>query len=159
MITSNVLPNSKGKNTDELNISKKNVKSLFKVLVSTFITNFLFFLRKVSNAVKPTRKNASVLNIKGAPSIAPTPISLAVSLAPKNIATAGNIVSGNAVPTAAKMLPTTACDILNLRPKTSILLVKPSAESNIMNKLTINKNIDKIIMSDYVVSKRSNTIP
>jgi len=49
--------------------------------------------------------------------------------------------------------------MLNLRPKTSILLVKPSAESNIMNKLTNNKNIDRIIMSDYVVSKSSNAIP
>ena len=140
-----VLPNSKGKNTEELNISKKKVKSLFKVLVSTFITNFLFFLRKVIKAVSPTKKNASVLNIKGAPSIAPTPISLAVSLAPKNIATAGNIVSGKAVPIAVKILPTTACDILNFLPKTSILLVNPSAESNIMTKFTTNKNIDRII--------------
>ena len=53
----------------------------------------------------PISGNARVDSIKGAPKIAPTPISCPAFSAKNRTAIIGRIVSGRAVPTAASTLP------------------------------------------------------
>ncbi len=58
-------------------MGKKKIRSLLVEWVSTLISNFRLFFIYDTNTVMPTRKNASVDSINGAPSIAPTPMSFA----------------------------------------------------------------------------------
>ena len=80
----------------------------------------------------PTTPKASVLNIKGAPNIAPIPTSVAVPVGAKRIAMRGTIVSGNAVPTAARTLPTAPSERFSFLPSHSIPLVNIFAPARIV---------------------------
>ena len=95
----------------------------------------LNFVKKTT--AKPDTKNANVDSKKGEPKTAPKAISLPMFTSCPNttapiIATSGTIVSGSAVPTAAKILPTTPSSSLYSLPKFSIAFVK------IMQSNTIN---------------------
>ena len=70
-------------------------------------------------------------SIKGAPNIAPIPISSPALSLKNKIAIIGNILSGKAVPTAAKTLPVKFFDKSNLSPIYSILFVNNSAATSI----------------------------
>ena len=81
---------------------------------------------------RPVTNMASVASMNGAPRMAPTPISCAGDWprrrAPANrIATSGIIVSGSAVPTAARTLPTAPSARFSLWPNHSMPLVNSSA--------------------------------
>src|SRR5829696_4363998 len=89
---------------------------------------------------------ASVESRKGAPRIAPIPISPAAALpepassAPR-MATSGIMVSGNAVPTAASMLPTAPAPSCNRSPIISTAFVKRTAAPSIAARENINSRI------------------
>jgi hypothetical protein len=91
---------------------------------------------------------ASVASRKGAPRIAPIPISPAAappepkSKAPK-IATNGIMVSGNAVPTAASTLPTAPAPRFSRSPMISTALVKRIAAPSIAARDRTNSIIVK----------------
>ena len=65
--------------------------------------------------------------MNGAPRMAPTPTSLDASPVANRIAMIGIIVSGRAVPTAARTDPTAPSARFSFRPNHSMLLVKSSA--------------------------------
>jgi len=72
--------------------------------------------------------------MKGAPRIAPTPISSASGVFVNRIATMGMSVSGVAVPSAARMLPVAPSLMRSLMPSHSIPFVKTSAPARIRTK-------------------------
>src|SRR3972149_6951725 len=82
------------------------------------------------------RNIVSVDSMSGAPRIAPTPTSSRTSsvLAVERIATIGTMVSGRAVPTAAKMEPVMPSEILSRSPRCSRALVKISAPIRITSR-------------------------
>jgi hypothetical protein len=82
----------------------------------------------------PTTPKARVLSIKGAPRIAPMPTSWAFPPGPNKMAITGTIVSGIAVPTAARTLPTAPSERFSLFPSHSIPLVKILAPARIVSK-------------------------
>ena len=85
---------------------------------------------------------ARVESMNGAPRMAPTPTSsLTCAEEPPKIATSGTIVSGRAVPTAAKMLPVTPSENLSLAPSDSMALVNISAATT----MTTSQNTRSII--------------
>src|SRR5687768_3105962 len=91
---------------------------------------------------------ASVASRKGAPRIAPIPISpVAALLVPRSklpkIATSGIMVSGNAVPTAASTLPTAPAPRFSRSPMISTALVKRIAAPSIAARDTTNSIIVK----------------
>ena len=110
------------------------------------ITSVLFFMADIIKTVTPTIKNANVESKKGEPSTAPLPISFPrltsepVTKAPKT-AIKGSIVSGNAVPKAAKILPNAPSLILKYFPRFSTAFVNISQKNVIKNN---NINVDKI---------------
>ena len=75
------------------------------------------------------RNMVSVESMSGAPMIAPTPTSSRTCWVPAlvRIATTGTMVSGSAVPTAAKIEPVTPSEIFRRSPRCSRALVKVSA--------------------------------
>ena len=86
--------------------------------------------------VSPINGKANVDNIKGAPSIAPIPISLPLLSWKNSIAITGNIDSGKAVPTAASILPVKFFDRSKASPTNSTLLVNNSAAKSITKSPT-----------------------
>src|SRR6476659_7544349 len=75
----------------------------------------------------PVTNMASVESMNGAPRIAPTPTSFDDSPVATRIAMIGIIVSGSAVPTAARTDPTAPSASSSLRPNHSMPLVNSSA--------------------------------
>ncbi len=75
----------------------------------------------------PVTNMASVDSMNGAPRIAPTPTSCDDSPVANRIAMIGIIVSGSAVPTAARTDPTAPSASSSLRPTHSMPLVNSSA--------------------------------
>src|SRR3954452_8694098 len=99
-----------------------------RTVVSTTIR--VAVARRLRAAMTPTPVTniASVESMNGAPRIAPTPTSLVASPPPPNtIAMIGIIVSGRAVPTAARTDPTAPSASSSFRPNHSMPLVKSSA--------------------------------
>lgn len=92
----------------------------------------------------PIKKIDRVDSIKGAPRIAPTPISSLWldKLFPEMMARSGTMVSGSAVPTAANSEPVTPCERRSLWPRCSSALVKISAA---MRMMTREKNLSNRI--------------
>ncbi|OOO01266.1 MAG: hypothetical protein USCGTAYLOR_02535 [Chromatiales bacterium USCg_Taylor] len=84
-----------------------------------------------ASTATPVTNIAAVESMKGAPRIAPIPTSSATSVPTKMIAMIGIIVSGSAVPTAARTLPTMPWPSPSLRPNHSIAFVNSSAPSRI----------------------------
>ena len=82
----------------------------------------------------PDTNIASVDSMKGAPRIAPMPISLLESPLAMRIATMGIIVSGSAVPTAASTEPTAPSASWSLCPTHSMPFVKSSAPARMRTK-------------------------
>src|SRR5512138_2217689 len=72
--------------------------------------------------------------MNGAPRIAPTPISSECAPAVKMIATIGIIVSGSAVPTAARTEPTAPSASPSFRPNHSMPFVNSSAPARMTTK-------------------------
>jgi hypothetical protein len=72
----------------------------------------------------PVANIAMVPSINEAPNIAPVPTSYPACPVTKKMAIRGMMVSGNAVPIAANMEPTTPSESLNLRPTHSTPFVK-----------------------------------
>ena len=94
------------------------------------VSSLLFNFDKI-NIVTPTAKNAKVDNKNGEPKTAPFPMSFPRLISepamyePKT-AIKGSIVSGKAVPTAAKILPKAPSCILKYFPKCSTAFVNIS---------------------------------
>lgn len=90
-------------------------------------------------------KNVMVESIKGEPRAAPAPISAPFSILPvkkpPTIATKGTIVSGSAVPIAAKTEPTAHSPIFKTLPKCSIAFVKRVQENSIKRKNIVDTTI------------------
>src|SRR5919112_3048854 len=98
-------------------------------------------------AESPTRKKASVASKNGAPRIAPTPISPAAAapvptMTAPSMATMGIIVSGSAVPTAARRLPTAPWPRFRRSPMISTAFVKSAAAPSIAASATMSSIID-----------------
>src|SRR5262245_63769401 len=86
----------------------------------------------------PVMNMASVESMNGAPRIAPTPTPCEASEpAPVTMAMIGIIVSGSAVPTAARTEPTAPSASSSLRPNHSIPLVNSSAPARITRNARI----------------------
>ncbi len=84
--------------------------------------------RRKARTPMPVTNMASVESMNGAPRMAPTPTSLVEAPpSPKPIAMIGIIVSGRAVPTAARTEPTAPWASSSLRPNHSMPLVNSSA--------------------------------
>src|SRR5919204_139994 len=86
--------------------------------------------------VSPSTNIARVVSIKGAPRMTPSPISFPDPW-PIRIATSGRIVSGNAVPMAARTLPTTPSESPNDSPTHSTPFVNSSAPPRITGRATM----------------------
>src|SRR4051812_15726639 len=85
-----------------------------------------------ASTATPVTNIASVASMKGAPRIAPTPIPCdAEDPAPERMAMIGIIVSGSAVPTAARTDPTAPSASSSFRPNHSMPFVKSSAPARI----------------------------
>jgi len=101
-------PETKAATTASAYASKKTDRSrLVWVLSKSIVAPSSRLSEKVMTAT-PTRNIAIVLSMKGAPSIAPTATSLPAVLPdrrPRAMAITGIMVSGRAVPTAARTLP------------------------------------------------------
>ena len=80
----------------------------------------------------PVTNMASVASMNGAPRIAPTPISSEAPPPANRMAMIGIIVSGSAVPTAARTDPTAPSARPSLRPNHSMPLVNSSAPARMM---------------------------
>ncbi len=93
--------------------------------------------RRNAMAAMPMTNSAMVESIRGAPTIAPRPTAVwaAAESRPVSRATAGINVSGKAVPTAARTLPTAASAICNRWPAHSTPLVKSSEPTRMIAKL------------------------
>jgi hypothetical protein len=76
--------------------------------------------------------------MNGAPRIAPSPISSPWALLPRKMAIIGMIVSGIAVPTAAKMLPVAVSASPSLRPSHSMPFVNTSQLSRMTRRDAIS---------------------
>jgi hypothetical protein len=85
--------------------------------------------RRLRNAMTPmpVTNMASVESMNGAPRMAPIPTACDASPVANRIAMIGIIVSGRAVPTAARTDPTAPSARLSLRPTHSIPFVNSSA--------------------------------
>ena len=126
---------------------RKNTMSRLAVLLS--ITRSVpFSLRpRKPKMPAPTTNMASVARRKGAPRIAPTPISPAAELAlsparaAPTRATTGIMVSGRAVPTAASTLPTAPDPRFSRSPSISIALVNRKAAPSIAARATTSCKI------------------
>ena len=90
-------------------------------------------LRKPRTA-SPVTHIASVPSMNGAPSTAPTPTSVDAWPLPKTMAMNGIVVSGRAVPTAARTEPTAPSARSSLRPNHSIPFVNSSAPARMTTK-------------------------
>ena len=93
--------------------------------------------REISTAT-PVTNIASVASMNGAPRIAPIPISSEWP-PPNRIAMSGIIVSGRAVPTAARTEPTAPSARPSLWPNHSMPLVNSSAPSRMIRKATASR--------------------
>ena len=82
----------------------------------------------------PVTNIASVASMNGAPRMAPTPTSCDDAPVANRMAMIGIIVSGRAVPTAARTEPTAPSASSSLRPNHSMPLVNSSAPSRMMTK-------------------------
>src|SRR5215212_2774345 len=107
---------------------------------------------------------ARVASRKGAPRIAPIPISPAAApLVPRirepMIATSGIMVSGNAVPTAASTLPTAPAPRFNRSPMISTALVKRIAAPSIATRDRTNSIIVKGTPYDHLRQERARFLP
>jgi hypothetical protein len=102
-----------------------------RAAVSTGMTSRVTRRRATMITASPVTNIASVESMNGAPRIAPIPT--AVELPPaKRMAMIGIIVSGRAVPTAARTDPTAPSATSSLRPNHSIPLVNSSAPSRMI---------------------------
>ena len=86
------------------------------------------------STARPVTNIARVASMNGAPRMAPTPTSCDDAPLANRIAMIGIIVSGRAVPTAARTEPTAPSASSSLRPNHSMPLVKSSAP----NRMTTN---------------------
>ena len=82
----------------------------------------------------PVTNIASVPSMNGAPSTAPTPTSVDAAPPPHRIAMSGIIVSGRAVPTAARTDPTAPSARSSLRPNHSMPFVNSSAPTRMTTR-------------------------
>ena len=101
---------------------------------------------------------ARVVIKKDEPKIAPIPIFVPIFMSPPKmyapiIATRGTIVSGNAVPIAAKIEPTAFVPILSEHPKFSIAFVKMLQIKTIKNKR--NKAIIKCKTTSILIFSKT----
>ena len=115
---------------DSENASRKKSKSRFKPVFSGLKCPFT---PRLLNTARLIRKKVNVESIKGAPKMAPTPISWLTLVVPvvEKIASRGTNVSGNAVPTAANNDPVTPSDMPSFSPRCSSALTKTSAATRI----------------------------
>src|SRR5829696_2291750 len=106
--------------------------SCARTLVSTGISSRRGRFRAAMSTATPVTNIASVESMNGAPRIAPTPIPCdADDPPPVRIAMIGIIVSGSAVPTAARTEPTAPSASSSFRPNHSIPFVNSSAPKRI----------------------------
>src|SRR4029079_3619094 len=115
--------------------------------VSTGISSRLGRPRATASTAAPVTNIASVDSMNGAPRIAPTPIPWESDVPPPDrIAMIGIIVSGSAVPTAARTDPTAPSASCSFRPKHSMPFVKSSAPSRMRTKATarIRTSIERL---------------
>jgi hypothetical protein len=96
---------------------------------------------------KPVTNMARVASMNGAPRMAPTPTASPWPPAPppNTTATIGISVSGMAVPTAAKTLPTTPSLTFSFSPSHSTALVNSSAQMRMIARLTMSRTIVNVI--------------
>ena len=119
---------AKKENLEQVYEIMKNFKSRSKMIGFSHILQSRFFKREQTITETPVTKNATVESKNGDPKTAPNAISSPtdtfspVIRAPKT-ATSGTTVSGNAVPIAANIPPTTPFDKLYSRPRFSTELV------------------------------------
>ena len=102
--------------------------------MSTFIVSPVVRRRAWYRTATPVTNMASVASMNGAPRIAPTPTSCDDAPDANRIAMIGIIVSGSAVPTAARTDPTAPSASSSLRPNHSMPLVNSSAPSRMITK-------------------------
>jgi hypothetical protein len=102
----------------------------------------------------PIKNNDKVDSISGAPRMAPTPISsLTFTFSvPAKMARSGTILSGMAVPTAAKIEPVTPSEILSRSPRCSSAFVKISAAARMTSNITTSSTI---VMTKHVFPRLS----
>ena len=98
-----------------------------------------FFMAAKMRIETPHTNMASVESMNGAPRMAPTPISSPASALPNRIAMIGMTVSGSAVPTAARTLPTAPSPRCSLRPNHSTPLQKSSHPARMTRKATMSR--------------------
>ena len=92
----------------------------------------------------PVTNIASVESMNGAPRMAPTPTALAEAPDANRIAMIGIIVSGSAVPTAARTEPTAPSASWSFRPNHSMPFVNSSAPIRITTKATARMPISSL---------------
>src|SRR6476469_8337033 len=103
-----------------------------RTFVSTGMSSPRGRFRPAHRTATPVTNIARVESMNGAPRIAPTPTPCDASEpAPDRIAMIGIIVSGRAVPTAARTEPTAPSASSSFRPNHSIPFVKSSAPTRI----------------------------
>ena len=115
----------------------KKPMSWLSTLGSTTMSSRLARLLRYSSTAAPVTNMASVESMNGAPRMAPTPTSLDACPLEKTIAMTGIIVSGRAVPTAARTDPIAPSASSSLWPNHSMPLVNSSAP----RRITVNETI------------------
>src|ERR687889_2734415 len=135
--------------------TRKNPTSLPTVATSTRSLVPWSLRRRKKSVETPTTNMARVASMNGAPSIAPIPISAPSSDASpvrtgSRMATMAIMLSGKAVPTAARRLPTAPWRSPRRPPSISIAFVKKAAPRRIATSATTNSiTVDKThLLSD-----------
>ncbi len=85
---------------------------------------------------------ARLASMNGAPRIAPMPMSFEAAVPVKTMAMMGMSVSGSAVPTAARTLPTAPSPSSYRRPNHSTPLVKSSADARMIARAMMRSTTD-----------------
>ncbi len=111
------------------------------------------FLQEKMSTETPQTKMARVESMKGAPRMAPMPIASPPSPPVIKIAMSGMMVSGSAVPTAARTLPTAPSPRFSFRPNHSMPLTNNSQPARITAKATMRRKKD--IVGILAEGKRS----
>ena len=107
-------------------ITMKNTRSRSTCFESTTRRSLRRFCRKPTITVRPPTNMASVESMNGAPRMAPSPIFSPSSALPRKMAMMVMMVSGIAVPTAARMLPVAHSEMPRRRPSHSMPLTNIS---------------------------------
>ncbi len=102
----------------------------------------------------PVTSMARLESMNGAPRMAPTPILCAAAPCVKTMAMIGTSVSGIAVPTAARTLPTAPSPSSKRRPNHSTALVNSSAEARMMARATMSRTTSMSATNDSTAVRR-----